>query len=142
MRKLPRQSVRLQHLLLAFLGLLAISSAQPARGQGAEGHNGQYRYRAVFVETPPTVDGDLSDTVWQVAEVIDRLIQQEPDAGAPSSENTEVRIIYDSTALYIAAYCHDSDPSGIVRNIRNRSEYPPFPGRSRVDERRRHPFCF
>ncbi len=117
MRKLPRQSVRLQHLLLAFLGLLAISSAQPARGQGAEGHNGQYRYRTVFVETPPTVDGDLSDTVWQVAEVIDRLIQQEPDAGAPSSENTEVRIIYDSTALYIAAYCHDSDPSGIVRNI-------------------------
>ena len=99
------------------IGLLASSSAQPARGQGTEGHNGQYRYRAIFVETPPTVDGDLSDLVWQEAEVIDQLIQQEPDEGAPSSENTEVRIIYDSEAIYIGVYCYDSDPSGIVRNI-------------------------
>ncbi|MCH8266680.1 MAG: carbohydrate binding family 9 domain-containing protein, partial [Acidobacteria bacterium] len=117
MRKLPRQSVRLQHLLLALLGLLASSSAQPARGQGSEGHNGQYRYRAVFVETPPTVDGDLSDPVWQQAEVIDQLTQQEPDFGAPPTEKTEVRLVYDSTALYIAAYCYDSDPAGVVRNI-------------------------
>ncbi|MCH7977381.1 MAG: carbohydrate binding family 9 domain-containing protein [Acidobacteria bacterium] len=102
---------------MALLGLLASSSAQPARGQGSEGHNGQYRYRAVFVETPPTVDGDLSDPVWQQAEVIDQLTQQEPDFGAPPTEKTEVRLVYDSTALYIAAYCYDSDPAGVVRNI-------------------------
>ena len=113
----PQPSVRLQHVLWVLLVLLASSSAQPARGQSSGGQNEQYRYRAVFVETPPTVDGDLSDPVWQQAEVIDQLIQQEPDFGAPPTEKTEVRLLYDSEALYISAYCYDSDPSGVVRNI-------------------------
>ena len=84
MSKLPQQSFRLKHVLWALMGLLASSSIHPARGQSFSEEHGQYRYRAVFVENPPTVDGDLSDPAWEKAAVIDQLIQQEPDTGAPS----------------------------------------------------------
>ena len=121
MSKSPPQAVRLKHVLLALIWMLASSSEHPARGQSfgerPEQAHGQYRYRAVFVETAPTVDGDLSDPVWQKANVIDQMTQQIPEFGAPSTEKTEVRLLYDSEALYIAAYCYDSDPSGVVRNI-------------------------
>ena len=48
---------------------------------------------------------------------MNQLIQQEPHYGQLASERTEVRVVYDSTALYIAVYCYESDPAGIVRNI-------------------------
>jgi hypothetical protein len=62
------------------------------------------------------MDGDLSDSAWQKADVIDQFIQQEPNSGAPGTEKTEVRIVYDSEAVYLSAYCFDSDPKGVVRN--------------------------
>jgi hypothetical protein len=79
--------------------------------------NSQYRYEAVRVDTGPTIDGDLSDPVWQRAAVIEQFTQQEPNIGSPATEKTQVRMLYDADALYIGAYCYDSDPDGIVRNI-------------------------
>jgi hypothetical protein len=69
------------------------------------------------------VDGDLSDSVWERAGVINQFTQQEPDSGAPATEKTEVRLLQDSEALYIAAYCYDSDFEGVVRNtLRHRDD--------------------
>lgn len=42
------------------------------------------------------------------------VIQREPRYGAPSSEKTEFRILYDERALYIGVWVWDSDPSGIM----------------------------
>src|SRR4030095_9258148 len=92
--------------------------ARPAFAQDTDDH-GQYSYRITLADTPPAVDGDLSDPVWEKAEVISQFTQQEPNSGAESSEKTEVRLMYDSEALYIAAYCHDSNPTGVVRNTLN-----------------------
>ena len=97
--------------------LLAASAWHGAHAQSLDGHHEQYRYRAIYVENPPTVDGDLSDAAWQEAPLFEPLIQQFPAFGQPITEKTEVRLVYDSAALYIAAYCYDSSPSGIVRNI-------------------------
>ncbi len=102
--------------LLAITILFAGLGVQPARGQGSPGATETYRYRALRVETPPTVDGDLSDSVWQKAEVISQFVQQEPRNGAPATEKTEIRLMYDSEALYLSAYCLESDPAGVVRN--------------------------
>ena len=103
-------------VFLALFGLLAGLSARPAKAQGIQEATEKYRYRATRVETPPTVDGDLSDPVWEKAEIIDQFIQQDPHTGAPSTEKTQVRLVYDSEALYISVYCYDSEPAGIVRN--------------------------
>ena len=61
----------------------------------------------------PSVDGDISDSVWARAKVISDFYQVEPKGGEPATERTEVRVLYDQHALYFAFYCHDSDPEHI-----------------------------
>ncbi|RPH34841.1 hypothetical protein EHM92_07325, partial [bacterium] len=68
------------------------------------------------VMTPPEIDGHLNDDVWRLAVPISSFIQRELHEGAPATERTEVRIVYDSRALYIGVCCYDSDPQGIVAN--------------------------
>ncbi len=108
-------SLRLFHWALA-LGVVS-SSLSLAAGQAVQEQHGEYRYQATSVDTPPTVDGDLSDPVWQKAPVLDQFIQMVPDSGMPATEQTEVRIVYDSDSLYIAVYCHYTDPTAVVRNV-------------------------
>ena len=60
-----------------------------------------YQLPAVRVEERPEIDGVLDEALWASAAVIDEFIQQEPDEGAPSTERTEVRVIYDGGNLYL-----------------------------------------
>ena len=117
MKKPPGRSNRCAQVLLSTLiAILVGSNPLTVRAQEIPGQNNQYRYPVTFVETPPTVDGDLSDTAWEQADVMGQFTQLEPDSGAPATERTEVRLVYDSESLYISVYCYDSDPDGIVRN--------------------------
>ena len=50
---------------------------------------------AIYVETPPRIDGKVNDPAWQEAAVISEFIQREPDTGEPASEQTTVYICYD-----------------------------------------------
>ncbi len=70
--------------------------------------------RAARVEESPVIDGIVEEEIWSRAEVITGFVQAEPHEGEPATENTEVRILYDDTTLYVGAICFDSDPSGIV----------------------------
>jgi hypothetical protein len=71
--------------------------------------------RAVRVETPPLVDGRLDEDVWSLAPALSNFIQRIPRDGAPASEPTEVRILFDDEALYVGVWLWDSNPSGIVQ---------------------------
>jgi hypothetical protein len=102
---------------LLIVSVLAVWNARPASAQDTRQTHDQYRYRAVRVDRAPTIDGDLSDAVWNGVEVIDKLVQQEPHFGAPASDRTEVRLVYDSEAIYVAARCYEADPSKRVANI-------------------------
>ncbi len=62
----------------------------------------------------PTIDGDLSDLAWTRASVLDELLQVEPNTGAPGTERTVVRIMYDENNLYFGVYAYDSEPDLIV----------------------------
>ena len=62
----------------------------------------------------PTIDGDLSDLAWAQATVIDEFLQVEPDTGAPATERTVLRIMYDENNLYFGVYAYDSEPDQIV----------------------------
>ena len=68
----------------------------------------------------PIIDGDLSEPVWERAEVIDDFVQSAPDTGAPPTERTELRILYDSNNLYVAIYSFHSSPEDIVPGIMER----------------------
>jgi hypothetical protein len=71
--------------------------------------------RAVRVETGPVLDGDvLQDPAWQAAPILGGFWQTTPAEGAPATERTEVRLAYDSTALYVGIVNYDRTPAQII----------------------------
>jgi hypothetical protein len=71
--------------------------------------------------TAVKVDGELNDAIWQAVPPIKEFLQREPREGAAPTFETEARVAYDATALYIAVQAFDSDPKRIV-GIRTRRD--------------------
>ncbi len=71
--------------------------------------------------SPPRIDGSLEDIAWKEVPVATGFIQNFPSFGKPASQKTEVRIVYDNSAIYIGAYLYD-DPSLIRNQITARDE--------------------
>jgi hypothetical protein len=90
--------------------------AAPAVAQEALVDPGQKSVRVVRTDTPPVIDGDLGDPVWERAALVDDLHQTEPIEYAPPFEHTEIFILYDDDALYVAARLYDSEPELITAN--------------------------
>ena len=61
----------------------------------------------------PNIDGKL-DEAWATAPAQGNFVQREPSYGAPSTEKTEFRVLYDDKTLYIGVWVWDSDPSAIM----------------------------
>ena len=60
------------------------------------------------------LDGRLDESAWQRAVPIGPLTQVEPKQGETPSEETEVRVLYDSEAIYFGITCFDRTPGGII----------------------------
>ncbi len=61
-----------------------------------------------------TMDGRLDEAAWSRAVAVTNFTQWEPKSGAPASEQTEVRFLYDEDNLYVGAICYDSEPEKIL----------------------------
>jgi len=72
--------------------------------------------RAVRTDQPIVLDGRLDEPAWQRAAVAKDFLQQEPAEGAPATESSEVRLLYDDEALYVGGRFSDSDPRGGIVN--------------------------
>jgi hypothetical protein len=77
---------------------------------------------AVRADRPPALDGRLDDLVWQSAIPVTTLVQSDPDEGEPVSEATEVRIVYDGSALYVGARLWDRDPGAVAQVLSRRDD--------------------
>ena len=60
------------------------------------------------------VDGVLNEPAWATATPIGPLLQREPKENTPASEETEVRVLFDTDNLYFGITCRDRTPSAIV----------------------------
>ena len=80
----------------------------------------QESLRPLRAETPPVIDGRLDETLWQQAPVVGGFTTYNPDFGKVMSEQTEVRMAYDSENLYFAFRCFDSEPDKIKSVITSR----------------------
>ena len=90
----------LQHIWIACIVISLASGSLLAQGRPARGvENGVPAIVAVHAPEPPVLDGLLTDEIWSFAE--------------PASENTQVRILFDSQNLYIGVICYDSSFTGI-----------------------------
>jgi hypothetical protein len=57
-----------------------------------------------------SIDGVPNERAWDAAPIIDGFRQLDPQDGAPASERTEVRILFDDHHLYIAGWMYDRGP--------------------------------
>ena len=71
---------------------------------------------AVRIDTAeaPIIDADLSDPAWAKATLIQHFRQTDPDVGAPATEPTDLRVMYDENYIYFGVHSYDSVPSEIV----------------------------
>ncbi|MDA2934249.1 carbohydrate binding family 9 domain-containing protein [Acidobacteria bacterium AH-259-D05] len=76
--------------------------------------------RAVRVDGSPQLDGDLSEALWNTAPAVSEFLQRDPREGEAATENTEVKIIYNDTAIFFGVVCYDSEPERILATERAR----------------------
>ncbi len=81
---------------------------------------------AVRREGELSIDGNLDDPAWQVAPVITGFVQGVPLEGATPSEPTEVRVVFDDRAIYVAARMYETDPQSIRARLTRRDERGSF----------------
>lgn len=101
------------NFLLGFLllfPLLLYSDVQPKR------------YLAKALTANIKIDGIPDDLAWKSASVADNFTQLEPTEGALISQITEVRVLYDNTAIYLLAILHDTHADSILHELGNRDE--------------------
>ncbi|MFC2090043.1 DUF5916 domain-containing protein [Bacteroidota bacterium] len=70
---------------------------------------------AVFLETPPRIDGLVNDACWKDLTPLTSFFQREPEPGQASTLETEVYFAYDRENFYMAIRCF-SDPNDITAN--------------------------
>jgi hypothetical protein len=51
------------------------------------------------------------------------FIMFEPDNGNQSTQETEVKVLYDNEAIYISAMLYDNEPNKIQKEITNRDVF-------------------
>ena len=64
--------------------------------------------------TPPTLDGMLTEEVWNTASHTQPFRQKEPIAGQKASESTVVKVVYTQHSLFLGIVCADSSPENVV----------------------------
>ena len=79
--------------------------------------------RAVWIENSPVIDGDLTDTVWQHADIATNFFRAKEGETHPAELDTEVRILYDENTLYIGVRCEEPDMESL-RETKTRRDSP------------------
>ncbi len=98
-----------------------LTTGQIQAGVSPQNHPQARTVTALHVESTITVDGELDEPEWKLAEPATDFIQQNPHTGQPSSERTEVRLLYDDENFYIGVHCFDSaGREGLVVNNADR----------------------
>ena len=76
----------------------------------------EYRVEAYRTFESIEIDGQFNEPDWQNAKPIGQFVQIEPDEGAPMTQPTEVRLLYDNQNLYLGFTCFDAEISRVVAN--------------------------
>jgi hypothetical protein len=68
---------------------------------------------AVRINQIIAIDGDLKDSAWINAPVANDFVEWRPNFGAKEgyANRTEIKLLYDDEAIYVAGYCHEPKDS-------------------------------
>ena len=74
---------------------------------------------------PIVIDGAFNETTWARATAVSDFVQREPAEGAAPTHTTDVRIVFDTAALYVAVKAADADSHRVVGLLTRRDESSP-----------------
>ncbi|MBT7653276.1 MAG: carbohydrate binding family 9 domain-containing protein [Flavobacteriales bacterium] len=68
------------------------------------------------------LDGKLNEVAWGSTDVISDFTQFSPHPGNPSTQRTELRILFDDEAIYVGARMFDTAPDSILMQYSQRDQ--------------------
>ena len=68
---------------------------------------------AMQTEEPPAIDGKGDDAIWKAATPAGKFVLED---GKPAKQQTSIRALYDTDALYLLVECDEPAPDKIVAN--------------------------
>src|SRR5437016_190305 len=74
------------------------------------------------VSSAPKIDGVVDDEAWRTATPIRDFVMNRPTEGAQPTQKSEVRVVYDDRAVYVAAILYDTHPDSILHELGNRDD--------------------
>ncbi len=102
-------------LIIAFLFVLSGITAQEIQISKKE-------LTATRIQEKITIDGIFDEAVWEQAEKAKDFVMFRPGTGdkEPIDQKTEVSILYDNEAIYVAARLYDANPGLISKELSER----------------------
>src|SRR6266498_4236724 len=92
---------------------------------------GPRRIQALHVTEAINIDGFLTESAWSLAQPATDFRQERPIEGAPATERTEVRVLFDDKNIYFGILAFDSDAAHI--NARELVRDATFPNDDRIE---------
>ncbi|UCC48151.1 MAG: carbohydrate binding family 9 domain-containing protein [Gemmatimonadota bacterium] len=99
----------------------ALFCGRPLSAQIAS-NGGPPAAEAAYRDDEIRIDGQPDEPVWQKVAPVTDFVQGEPVEDAPAEQPTEVRVLFDETALYVSAVMHDPQPTLIGDQLVRRDE--------------------
>jgi hypothetical protein len=96
--------------------LVAALAARPA---------GAVEAAPVATSSAIRLSGVMRPEVWDTATPISDFLQREPQEGAPPTERTEFRVVYDASTIYVRVRAFESEPGRIVGYLTRRDDDSP-----------------
>ncbi|HVU49119.1 MAG TPA: DUF5916 domain-containing protein [Polyangia bacterium] len=111
-------------LLALFAQAVPVAPTAPLAPAAAFAPAVRPHIKAVRTPRPPVIDGKLDDAVWRLAPPSTTFTQHFPEEGAPPSERTALRILYDDDAIYIGIDCEQIHSPVVKRLMRRDTQLP------------------
>jgi hypothetical protein len=106
-----RQRTRVALAAVAlFLAVVAAAGAQQTPAAAARPELRVTAPQRIDVQ----LDGVLSETVWETASAIEKLGTVEPEEGGTPAGHTIIKVLANSTEIFIGIHCMDPEPARIV----------------------------
>lgn len=106
--------------ITAALAVMLVGLGPGGQGDSTKKAGVGSEVRAARAPQEILLDGVLAESGWATAAPVSEFTQREPDEGAPATERTEVRVLYDDNALYIGVRLYDTSPDSIQAQLARR----------------------
>jgi hypothetical protein len=109
-------------IMIAGSALLVLLAA-PASPQNVAAPAPRERIDVVRTQVPPRIDGSLEDEAWQGQPLpLTEWLTYNPLNGEKLVQTTDVRLVYDDRAIYLAFRCRDPEPAKVRSTLSRRDQ--------------------